>query len=330
MNENANDSVPPTDPLAPSSPDETVGMGHGKVILLGEHTVVFGHPAVVAGLPIGVRARVRPGAGHLRAPAWNLAAHLGDGTPVTEAVGRIFALLGAEPDALDVELESDLPAGAGLGSSAAMAVAVARAVGARTGATETDLEVAVAASEAVFHGNPSGVDAAAALRGGIGVFRRDEGWRAAPVRQKLKLCIGLSGRSRRTADLVDGVAHLARRTPAARKVLDLLGEISLDGVQALAVGDIDSLGRLFDLAHGLLAGLRLSTPELEQLVQGARAVGAIGAKLTGAGGGGAVIALAPSHRNDVLTRWRSDGFSGLVAVLHPNQAEVAGDPGVGP
>jgi mevalonate kinase len=302
-------------PLEPRRPDETVGAGQGKVILLGEHTVVHGHPAVVAGLPLGVRARVRPGAGHLRAPDWKLEARQGDGSPVTAALAKLCARLGADADLLDIDLEADLPAGAGLGSSAAMAVAVARAVGARTGATEAELEPAVAASEAVFHGNPSGVDAAAALRGGIGVYRKGEGWRPAPVRQKLKLCIGLSGRTRRTSDLVDAVAHFARRTPAARRVLETLGEISLAGLDALAVGDIDTLGRLFDLAHGLLAGLRLSTPELERLVHGARASGAIGAKLTGAGGGGAVIALAPSHRNDVLARWRSDGFTGLVAVV---------------
>jgi mevalonate kinase len=309
--------IPAPAPLTPSQPDETVGMGFGKVILLGEHTVVFGHPAVAAGLPLAVRARVRPGSGQLRAPAWNISARLGDGSPAAQAIGRLFAALGAPPDALDVDLETDLPAGAGLGSSAAMAVAVARAVGARTGAAAVDIEAAVAASESVFHGNPSGVDAAAALHGGIGVFRKGEGWRPAKVRQKLKLCIGLSGRSRRTSDLVEAVAHLARRTPIARKVLETLGEISTAGLEALAVGDIDGLGRLFDLAHGLLAGLRLSTPELERLIHGARAAGAIGVKLTGAGGGGAVIALAPSHRKDVLARWQSDGFQGLVVAVGP-------------
>jgi mevalonate kinase len=297
--------------------DETAGVGHGKVILLGEHTVVYGHPAIAAGLPLGVKARVRPGSGALRAPAWKLDSRIGDGSPVARALGRLCERLGADGTALDFALESDLPAGAGLGSSAAVAVAVARAVGARTGASAADLEAAVMASESVFHGNPSGVDAAAALHGGIGVFRKGEGWKPAAVRQKLKLCIGLTGQGRSTADLVERVAHLQRRVPLARRMLDLLGEISAEGLNALEVGDIDALGRLFDLAHGLLAGLRLSTPELERLIHGARAAGAIGAKLTGAGGGGAVIALAPSHRNDVLARWKADGFDGLVVTVMP-------------
>jgi mevalonate kinase len=304
-------------PAEPADPDETIGVGHGKVILLGEHTVVYGHPAIAAGLPLGVRARVRPGSGQVRAPAWKLAIRIGDGSPVARALGRLCAVLGADGGALDFDLEAELPAGAGLGSSAAVAVAVARAVGARTGAGDADLEVAVAASESVFHGNPSGVDAAAALHGGIGVFRKAEGWKPASVRQKLKLCIGLTGRGRSTADLVERVGHLSGRMPAARRAIDLLGELSTAGLEALAVGDIDSLGRLFDLAHGVLAGLRLSTPELDRLVHGARAAGAIGAKLTGAGGGGAVIALAPSHRNDVIERWRADGFEGLQAVVKP-------------
>jgi hydroxymethylglutaryl-CoA reductase len=295
--------------------DETEGFGHGKVILLGEHAVVFGHPAIAAGLPLGVRARVRPGAGQVRAPGWDLAVAAGDDSPVGQALGRLITLLGADPRALDVALETEIPARGGLGSSAAMAVAVARAVGARTGAGAADVDEAIAASEQVFHGRPSGVDAAAASHGGVGVFVKGEGWRPAEVRQPLKLCLGLSGQPRLTGDLVEAVGHLCRRCPPARRVLDELGELSRAGLQALADGDIDGLGRLFDLAHGILAGLRLSTLELERLVHGARAAGAIGAKLTGAGGGGAVIALAPSHRADVLARWRADGFQALEARI---------------
>jgi mevalonate kinase len=78
------------------------------------------------------------------------------------------------------------------------------------------------------------------------------------------------------------------------------------------------------VAHGLLCGLRVSSPEIETLVHGARAAGAIGAKLTGAGGGGAVIALAPGHEQDVLARWRRDGFDGFVTAVGP-PLPAAGD-----
>ncbi len=135
-----------------------------------------------------------------------------------------------------------------------MAVAVARAVGARTGrrggrAGGGGHRQRGRCSTA----DPSGVDAAAARHGGIGVFVKGEGWRPASVRQPVKLCLGLSGQPRLTGDLVEAVAHLCRRLPSARRLLDELGELSRAGLEALAVGDIDGLGRLFDLAHGILA-----------------------------------------------------------------------------
>lgn len=292
---------------------ETVGFGHGKVILLGEHTVVFGHPALVAALPVGVQARVRSGPGRIHAPGWQLDAQIGDESPVGQAMARLFGRLGAGPH--DVELSTGIPCRAGLGSSAAMAVAVARAVGARVGANPAAIAEAAHASEQIFHGTPSGADTAAAQAGGVGRFRKDTGWQPATLMQPIKLCVGLSGRPRQTGALVEAVATLCRRTPVAGRFIEALAEATAAAEVALAQGDIDGLGRLFDLAHGALAGLRLSTPELDRMVHDARAAGAIGAKLTGAGGGGAVIALAPSHTNDVLTRWRAAGFDGFVAVV---------------
>jgi mevalonate kinase len=131
----------------------------------------------------------------------------------------------------------------------------------------------------------------------------------------MRLCVGLSGRPRNTRSQVEAVGRLCRRTPAARRMVDLLAETTEAGIEALAAGDIDGLGRLFDLAHGALAGLGVSTPELDTLVHAARAAGAIGAKLTGAGGGGSVIALAPAHTGDVLERWRALGFDGFETMV---------------
>jgi len=287
------------------------GFGHGKLILLGEHAVVFGQPALAAGIPRGVRAVATPGDGRVQVPAWGIDARAGDGTPVGTAAARLLERLGAR--GLDFQLEAEIPSRAGLGSSAAMAVALARA--ACPDATTADLLAAVAESESVFHGTPSGIDAAAALHGGIGIFKMGEGWRPVSIQRRIKVCVGLSGKPRDTKAQVEAVGRLCGRMPAARKIIDLLGEVSEAGAAAVADGDIDNLGRLFDLAQGLLAALRVSTPELDTLVHAARAGGAIGAKLTGAGGGGAVIALAPSHTRDVLERWRGMGFEAFDTVV---------------
>ena len=118
--------------------------------------------------------------------------------------------------------------------------------------------------------------------------------------QPITLCVGLSGRPRDTRAQVEAVRRLRERTPAVGAVIGALGALTPAGERALALGDVDELGRLFDIAHGLLAALRVSSAELDVLVHAARAAGAIGAKLTGAGGGGAVIALAPGHEHDVL------------------------------
>jgi mevalonate kinase len=287
------------------------GFGHGKLILLGEHAVVFGRTALAAGISTGVRAVSSPGDGRVQVPAWGIDARAGDGSPIGTAATRLLDRLGAR--GLDFQVEATIPSRAGLGSSAALAVALARA--ASPGATPADLLAAVAESETVFHGTPSGIDAAAALHGTVGSFSRETGWQPVAVQRRIKVCVGLSGKPRDTRSQVEAVQRLCARTPAARKIVDLLGELSEAGIAAVGAGDIDTLGRLFDMAHGLLAALRLSTPELDALVHAARATGAIGAKLTGAGGGGAVIALAPSHTRDVLERWRSMGFEAFDTVV---------------
>jgi mevalonate kinase len=258
-----------------------------------------------------VRAVASPGNGRVRVAAWGIDARAGDGSPVGTAAARLLERLGVANQ--DFEVEATIPSRAGLGSSAALAVALARA--ASPGASSADLLAAVAESESVFHGTPSGIDASAALHGGVGCFRREHGWQPWPVQRRIKVCVGLSGKPRDTKAQVEAVGRLCARTPAARKIIDVLGDVTEAGMSAVKDGDIDSLGRMFDMAHGLLAALRVSTPELDALVHAARAAGSIGAKLTGAGGGGAVIALAPSHTKDVLERWRGMGFEAFDTVV---------------
>jgi mevalonate kinase len=295
------------------------GFGHGKVILVGEHAVVHGHAALAAGISTGIAVEARagrtPGESRLSVPAWNLVASAGDGTPVGRALEAIVRRI--EAPGLDFVADARIPARAGLGSSAALSVAIARAAAAAVGrADATDaIDAAVMAAEEVFHGSPSGIDAAAAKSGVTGRFTRAAGWQPVPVLQKITICVGLSGRPRDTAAQVAAVGRLRARLPVADELLALLGRLADDAGAALAKGDVDGLGRIMDVSHGLLAALRLSSPELETLVHGARAAGAVGAKLTGAGGGGAVIALAPGHARDVLARWRAAGYEGFLADI---------------
>lgn len=333
------------DRVSAATSEAAIGFGHGKVILLGEHSVVYGYPALAAGLSRGLRAVATPGTGRLHVPAWNVTiranAELAGGAPIrvgsaldqppsaddsgiVRAWSAVLARFGVT--AVDVAIEGDLPAQAGLGSSAAMSFAVSTAIARLLKRDRATAFAAASDAETVFHGTPSGIDLAAAETGAVGRFQRGQGWVSVPVLQPMTICVGLSGRPRETRSLVDAVRRLRERTPVVERVIENLGTLAAAGERALAVGDIDELGRLFDVAHGLLSALRVSSAELDALVHGARSAGAIGAKLTGAGGGGAVIALAPGHEKDVIEKWRRDGFAGFYATIAGARAPGEGAP----
>ena len=290
------------------------GFGHGKVILLGEHAVVHGHPALAAGLSAGVRAHVSDGTGVLTAPGWELDRQIGDYSPPGQAVSRLCERFKVPTDSVDIWLETEIPARAGLGSSAAMATAIARALEARTGHS-VDLAELVSFAESIFHRTPSGIDSAASRHGGVGRFDKASGWHPLPVGAQLEICVGISGEEHDTGILVSGVAALCDAVPATHKVLETMGELAKAGERALAAGDLPTLGHLFNLAHGLLSAVGVSTPTLETLVYSARDAGALGAKLTGAGGGGAVIALATGNGDAIVRKWRAKGYYGFSTVI---------------
>lgn len=283
------------------------GRGRAKVILLGEHAVVHGQPALAASLALGVEATVdKAAAWRVVCPEWELVAETPDAAPV-RALARIASDLGATQP-LAVRVRATVPARAGLGSSAALSVAFARAVA--ESAPDERIEAAASAGERVFHGNPSGVDVALAVRGGVGLFRRDRGLEPICV-PAFPLAIGLSGAGRDTAAQVATVGRKLERGPqTTRAKLQALGELAIRGRELLLRGDPEALGPLLDRAHGILSELDVSTDRLDRLVALARQAGARGAKLTGAGGGGAVIALGDVEA--VAAAWRAAGFQALT------------------
>jgi mevalonate kinase len=292
------------------------GSACGKVILLGEHAVVYGVPAIVLGIDRGATAH----ASAIESARSELT--LGTTERVTDDgasdVARAFAaLLGvcAVTRPVRVEVTTELPAGAGLGCSAALGVAIVRALDAWEGrpqANATDAADRAMAWEKVFHGNPSGVDATAAARGGCLLYQRMSGGlhlNEIALPRPLTLVIGHSGVSSSTREMVELVAKLkARNEENVTRSFEAINSLVQNARLAIEAGDHLGLGKLMDLNQVLLSGLMVSTEEIETMCRGAREAGALGAKLTGSGGGGCVVALVQDDPGPVLARWEMEGF----------------------
>lgn len=284
-----------------------IGHGHGKLILCGEHAVVYGHPAIAMAVDRGTTVRLveRPG------PTAATDATIDDPRLPT-------ALRAVLPDqGFGVEIRTDLPIGRGMGSSAALAVALVRADASRRGeALDADaLWERAMAVERVFHGNPSGLDHALSARGGLARYTRPApGHR--PTLEPLPLptwgiVVLDSGAAGDTAAMVAGVAS---RRPAIDRDLARIGAL-VDEAQA-ALADTRALGALLDENHALLRMIGVSTPRLDELVALARRAGAAGAKLAGAGGGGVVLALA-DEPDAVLSAVLKAGASAFRCAIAP-------------
>jgi len=297
------------------------GRAFGKLILLGEHTVVYGAPALVAGIQRGVEARaeVTDASGHeLKLLDTEVMADP-EGEPLAQAYHALVEAGGA-CDGLSLVLRGDLPAGVGLGFSAAAGVALARAIELLAGdeVDEQRVRARAMAWERVFHGNPSGVDVAAAMAGGCARFVRGEGATKVAVRTPLALSVGLTGSPGSTRAMVDAVAELRGRRPElVERSIDAVAALVDNAISAVQVGDHEALGELMNLNQMLLAGLLVSTDSIEDLVGIARDVGALGAKLTGAGGGGAVVALASdaAGADAIVAAWRDNGYDGFTTEV---------------
>ena len=292
----------------------------GKIILLGEHAVVYGRHALAIPIPNAVRAAVRAGDGTTTVSIreWGLRTEVtaasSDG--VAAAINRILEELDARGSRFVIDVSSCLPMGMGLGSSAAIAVAITRALARSLDQNIDDERVneIAYACEKLAHGTPSGVDNTLSCFGQPMLFQNRGSLDIQPLqlREEIPLVVAFSRQAGPTHEQVAGVrARHKLDTVRYEALFDQIDDISVAGAGALQAGRYDELGRLMNVCHGLLNAIEVSTPDLENIVAIARDHGAAGAKLTGAGGGGSVVALCPGTEDAVRAALERSGYQTL-------------------
>jgi mevalonate kinase len=298
----------------------------GKIILSGEQFVVLGAPAVAMAISLYSNAEAKTN-------DYN-SVHLGIDIPLRflsrsekdpydpDSPGFLRPLriaaeatldhIGMSKQGVDVNVDCEIPIAAGLGSSASTTVSIISAVSKSQGVRLGRREIFNLAfvPERFLHGKPSGVDQATCIYGGTIEFTRPSNIKPIQVKADPVLLLWDSGIHHETKTLVGSVVRRSQtERDRFRDYLNQIGEISRGVSRALRTGDSEDLGSLMSLNHELLQKIGVSHPKLDRLVSVAKRAGALGAKLTGAGGGGCVIVLCSSvdARERVVRSLRREG-----------------------
>tara|TARA_Y100001970_G_scaffold294162_1_gene447745 strand:+ start:18482 stop:19453 length:972 start_codon:yes stop_codon:yes gene_type:complete len=284
----------------------------GKCILFGEHAVVYGHPAVAVAIDSGVEVEIK------KSDSWTI-----DGMPleidrhphISHILKDIFEYDG---DPLEIRISSGLFSTAGLGSSAALSNAVGAALEVIIDENHEIDKVALArighsAEAKAQNGRASPTDTATSAIGGCIVvsgndvegtehifsasLETPEGTRTwsigkvvIPEEIDAWLVLGFTGKASPTGDMVSGVARLLKEEPKKIEEMNAIANITQAGLTALSSGNVEAVGMAMNACHERLRNIQVSSPELDSLVDAVRPH-SFGAKLTGAGGGGCMVAL---------------------------------------
>ncbi|MFZ5858820.1 MAG: mevalonate kinase [Chloroflexota bacterium] len=279
----------------------------GKIILFGEHAVVYGRPALAVPVTqvhadVEVTASSRAGI-WIDAPDINLHAELNtlpSDHPVAAVIHNLFFRLGVSPfPPLEINISSTIPVASGLGSGAAVTVALLRALSSMIHSPLSNEEINSLAYEIekLHHGTPSGIDNTVVTYAKPVYFIKGQPIETFKVGAPFTLVIADTGISAPTKESVGDVRMLWEADKTKwEKVFDEVGEIVRAAKERIENGDWRSLGALMDTNHSLLQQLTVSSPELDSLVESARRSGASGAKLSGGGRGGNMIALVEKDK----------------------------------
>ncbi len=313
-----------------------------KIILFGEHSVVYGKPAIAAAINLRtyVRAefnnsdRIKIEAKDIKTPGLIVSfseneiyfeSDYGKAAEVLSYVRQAIELVRDEADAngrgITVSITSQIPVGAGLGSSAAVAVSTIGAVSKLLGLELSNEEIARLGHrvELLVQGVSSGIDPTVSALGGF-IHYENGKFEHLPF-VDLPVVVGYTGSSGSTKELVAMVRDTYEDIPdIIEPILAAMGKVVEKARETLLLGEdgrwkLGRLGELMNINHGLLDALGVSTKKLSELVYAARTAGALGAKITGAGGGGCMYALAPEKQSEVATAITIAGGTPMVTEI---------------
>ncbi len=305
------------------------GSGYGKVILFGEHFVVHGVPGIVSAIDSTTDAEVKKAAKGITvrderktAKGYSEEKRLQQ----LESIQNMLKAMGIDPRiALDIWVGGTLPGFSGLGASAASSVAIARAIAQELGMKVAEEKINQVAYEAekAYAGNPSGIDNTAATYGGLMWFKKNMAGgqdmiEHLSIESPVEIVIGSTGKVANTKAMVEGVEERKRKNPqkynAAFKRAE---ELAYEGRAAIEFYNLKKVGELMNENHRLLQEIEVSSKELDLLVDVARKQGAFGAKLTGGGGGGCMVALTPGKelQDKVASAFKTAGYEFLATKI---------------
>ena len=311
----------------------------GKIILFGEHAVVYGRPALAVPVTqvhadVEIRASERPGI-WIDAPDVDLSADLNtlpSDHPLASVIHNFLFLSRPSPDPsghplpkgegkfpdLYIKISSTIPVASGLGSGAAVTVALARALSSFLFHPMSDEDVNAFAYEIekLHHGTPSGIDNTVITYAKPVYFVKGQPIETFQVGQPFTIVIGDTGISAPTKESVGDVRRLWQADQTKwEKVFDEVGEIAKEARTVIERGKTKELGELMSRNHALLQSMTISSPELDSLVTAARRAGALGAKMSGGGRGGNMIALvAPDLAETVAGSLKEAGARNTVVT----------------
>ena len=313
-----------------------------KIILFGEHSVVYGKPAIAAAINLRtyVRAefndsgRIKIEARDIKTPGLIVSfseneiyfeSDYGKAAEVLSYVREAIELVREEANlngrGITVSITSQIPVGAGLGSSAAVAVATIGAVSRLLGLELTKEEIGKLGHrvELLVQGASSGIDPTVSAVGGFIHYEKGK-FERLPF-MELPIVVGYTGSSGSTKELVAMVRRTYEEMPEiVEPILTAMGEL-VEKAKEVLTSELEDevklpkLGRLMNINHGLLDALGVSTKKLSELVYAARTAGALGAKITGAGGGGCMYALAPEKQSEVATAITIAGGTPMITEI---------------